>query len=288
MSATEISSPRGLSRLRSLVDNGVFLFSALLVAVIVGLALFAPWISRLDPAQMSVTDRLQAPSITHFFGTDQFGRDAFTRVIYGGRTSLKVALTAVTTAVAIGGLIGIIMVLYGGWFEAILLRVLDMLIAFPSLLLALFLVAVLGPELTNLIIAISLTRVPYFARLTRAEVASIKARPFIIAARTLGASQVFVVVHHILPNVIPLLIIFGTTDLALAVIAESSLSYLGLGAQPPTASWGRMLTESRGVMDQAPWLAIFPGLFVMMLVIGFNLLGDSLRDIFDPRLRGRN
>jgi peptide/nickel transport system permease protein len=164
----------------------------------------------------------------------------------------------------------------------------DVLIAFPSLLLALFLVASLGADLKNLILAISLTRIPYFARLVRAEVMALAQRPFIAASRTMGASDLRVLARHLLPNVMPLLIIFGTTDVGTAIIAESSLSYLGLGAQPPTPSWGRMLTEARAFLGQATWLGVFPGLFIMITVIGFNLVGDGLRDILDPRMRGRS
>ena len=166
-------------------------------------------------------------------------------------------------------------------------RLLDVLIAFPSLLLALFLVAVLGPDLENLILAISLTRVPYFARLTRAEVSSLVERPFIEASRAAGASGWRLMLRHILPNLLPLLVVFATTDIATAIIAESSLSYLGLGAQPPTPSWGRMLTEARAFFGQAVWLALCPGLAIMLTVIAFNLFGDGLRDAIDPRLRGR-
>ncbi len=268
-------------------SNWALLLPGTLLAAVLLLAAAAPWISVHSPERMDAAARLQAPSANHIFGTDQFGRDVFARVIHGGRVSLEVAITAVLTAVAVGGLIGLVTGYYGGWLDRLAMRVMDVLIAFPSLLLALFLVAVLGPDLRNLILAISLTRVPYFARLTRAEVASLAGRPFIAASLTMGASDWRLMVKHILPNIMPLLIIFATTDVATAIIAESSLSYLGLGAQPPITSWGRMLTEARGFLGQAVWLGIFPGLFIMITVIGFNLAGDALRDALDPRLRGR-
>ena len=288
--ASQTKAPALLRRRRALAaspSTWVLGLSGGVLAAITLLVLFGPLLSPYEPNQMDATARLLPPSADHFFGTDQFGRDVFTRVIHGGRVTLEVAFTAVLTAVIAGGLLGLVAGYYGGWIDAIATRVMDVMIAFPSLLLALFMVAVLGPDLTNLIIAISLTRVPYFARLTRAEVASLAQRPFISAGLTMGASDLRLLLRHILPNTIPLLIVFGTTDIATAVIAESSLSYLGLGAQPPATSWGRMLTEARGFLAQAVWLAIFPGLAIMITVICFNLFGDGLRDALDPRLKGR-
>lgn len=288
--ASQAKAPALPRRRRALAASPslwVLCLSGAVLAAISLLVLIGPWISPYEPNHMDASARLLPPSADHLFGTDQFGRDVFTRVIHGGRVTLEVAFTAVLTAVIAGALLGLVAGYYGGWIDAIATRVMDVMIAFPSLLLALFLVAVLGPDLTNLIIAISLTRVPYFARLTRAEVASLAQRPFISAGRTMGASDLRLLLRHILPNTVPLLIIFGTTDIATAVIAESSLSYLGLGAQPPATSWGRMLTEARGFLSQAVWLAVFPGLSIMITVICFNLFGDGLRDVLDPRLKGR-
>ena len=286
MIARTAMAARGRALQDALAGNWPLIGSGLVIFLVVISALGADWIAGHDPTRMDARARLAGPSLAHLFGTDQFGRDVLARVIHGGRTSLEVALTAVSIAVVVGALIGILTGLYGGWVDAVTTRLMDVLIAFPALLLALFLVAVLGADLRNLIIAISLTRVPYFARLVRAEVAALAARPFITAARTMGATQAWIIRRHIVPNIVPLLIIFGTTDIAAAIIAESALSYLGLGAQPPTPSWGRMLTESRGFIGQAPWLAVFPGLFIMVTVIAFNLLGDGLRDVLDPRLKG--
>ena len=273
--------------LTDLIDSPVLIACGAMVALVFLAAIFAPLVVPHDPALMNAAARLQAPSLTHWFGTDQFGRDVFARVLYGSRTSLQVALVAVGIAVVVGGLSGLVTGSFGGWIDAAVMRVMDVMIAFPALLLALFLVAVLGPSLTNLVIAISLTRVPYFARLTRAEAMAIRVRPHVTAVRAMGGSHGWIMLRHIAPNVIPILIIFGTTDLAGAIIAESALSYLGLGAQPPTPSWGRMLTESRAFVDQAPWLVIFPGLFVMVTVIAVNMTGDGLRDLLDPRLKKR-
>ncbi len=289
MSATR-TSVLPQSRLRTLLAGPsvwVLLLSGGALALILLLVLAAPWVSPYDPTHMDASARLLPPSAAHPLGTDQFGRDMLARILYGGRVTLEVAFTAVLAAVVLGGILGLVSGYYGGWIDSITTRVLDVIIAFPSLLLALFLVAVLGASLENLILAISMTRVPYFARLTRAEVASLVQRPFVWASMTMGASDLRLLLRHILPNTLPLLIIFGTADIATAIIAESSLSYLGLGAQPPTTSWGRMLTDARGFMAQAVWLAIFPGLFIMATVICFNLFGDSLRDVLDPRLRGR-
>jgi peptide/nickel transport system permease protein len=268
--------------------NPVLLLSSVMILLVVLSSILAPLITPYDPSEMNSKVRLSAPSVEHWFGTDQFGRDVFTRVIYGSRLSLQIAITAVFTAVIIGGIIGILSGYYGGWLDAITIRIMDVLIAFPSLLLALFLVAILGPDIKNLILAISLTRIPYFARLVRAEVASLERRPFVEAGRMVGATDFRIMIFHLLPNVFPLILVFATMDIATAVIAESSLSYLGLGAQPPTPSWGRMLTEARGFLGRAAWLSIFPGFFLMVTIISFNLLGDSLRDIVDPRLRRGN
>lgn len=271
--------------LQTIRENPLLTLSMSVVLVVVLAAIFAPFVVRHDPLLMSASARLLPPSWDHWLGTDQFGRDVFARVIYGSRVSLQVALIAVGTAVVLGGLIGLTTGYFGGIFDALVMRVIDVLISFPALLLALFLVAVLGPDLTNLIIAISLTRVPYFARLTRAEAMSIKVRPYVTAVRAIGGSHLWIMLRHVAPNTIPILVIFGTTDIAGAIIAESALSYLGLGAQPPTPSWGRMLTESRAFLSQAPWLVIFPGLSVMVTVIAVNMTGDGLRDLLDPRLR---
>lgn len=268
--------------------NPVLLISSIMILLVVLSAILAPLITPYDPSEMNSKVRLSAPSVEHWFGTDQFGRDVFTRVIYGSRLSLQIAITAVFTAVVIGGIIGILSGYYGGWLDAITIRIMDVMVAFPSLLLALFLVAILGPDIKNLILAISLTRIPYFARLTRAEVASLERRPFVEAGRMVGATNFRIMIFHLLPNVFPLILVFATMDIATAVIAESSLSYLGLGAQPPTPSWGRMLTEARGFLGRAAWLSIYPGIFLMVTIISFNLLGDSLRDIVDPRLRRSN
>jgi peptide/nickel transport system permease protein len=263
----------------------MFLLSGAMVMLLLVAALAAPWIAQNDPETMNAQARLAPPSQTYLFGTDQFGRDMFARVLYGSRVSLRVGLIAVLTATVLGGVLGMFTGFYGGWIDSLFMRVMDMMIAFPSLLLALFLVAVLGSGINNLILAISLTRLPLFARLTRSEVDSLNRRMFVESSRSVGAGNRRLMSHHILPNVIPLLVVYASTDIATAILAESSLSYLGLGAQPPTPSWGRMLTEGRGFMGQAPWLAVFPGLAIMLTVISFNLLGDSLRDILDPRLR---
>lgn len=283
-----LKQPRRDSLLADLREYPLLVLSASIIALVALAAIFAPLLAGYDPTLMNAAARLQGPSLAHWFGTDQFGRDVFARVVYGSRTSLHVALVAVGTAVILGGTIGLVTGYLGGWIDAVAMRLIDVLISFPALLLALFLVAVLGPDLTNLIIAISLTRVPYFARLTRAEAMAISVRPYVTAARAMGGSDLWIVLRHVAPNVVPILIIFGTTDIAGAIIAESALSYLGLGAQPPTPSWGRMLTESRSFVSQAPWLVIFPGLCVMITVIAVNMTGDGLRDLLDPRLRNRN
>lgn len=208
--------------LAGLRENPMLAVSASIVALVVIAAILAPFLAGHDPTVMNAAARLKGPSLQHWFGTDQFGRDVFARVVYGSRTSLNVALVAVGTAVLLGGTIGLVTGYLGGWIDAVMMRLVDILISFPALLLALFLVAVLGPDLTNLIIAISLTRVPYFARLTRAEAMSISVRPYVTAARSMGGSPLWIMLRHVVPNIVPILIIFGTTDIAGAIIAESA------------------------------------------------------------------
>jgi peptide/nickel transport system permease protein len=269
-----------------LVANRLALVGGAILLLVVVAALLAPLIAPASPDAITPKLRLAAPSAAHPFGADEFGRDVLSRVLYGTRISLQVGLIAIAASAVLGMIVGLVAGYARGLTDSIVMRVMDVVMAFPSILLALFIMAVLGSSLQNVVIAVSAAYIPFFARITRGQVLSLAESPFIEASRASGASHRRLVIRHVLPNILPVLIIQATTSLAFAILAEASLSYLGLGTQPPQPSLGRMLTEARPWLNQAPWLAIFPGLALMALVIGSNLLGDGLRDALDPRLRG--
>lgn len=256
------------------------------MTAVIGAALIGPLVWRVSPEAMDAINRLAPPSRAHPIGADEFGRDLLSRVLYGTRISLWVGIVAILVSTLTGTMVGLLAGYARGPVDSAIMRVMDVLMAFPSVLLALFIMAVLGSSLQNLVLAVSVAYVPFFARMTRGQVLSLAEAPFIEASRSLGATHGRIMAQHVLPNVVPLLIIQATTSLAFAILAEASLSYLGLGTQPPQPSLGRMLTEARPWLNQASWLAIFPGLALMGLVVGGNLLGDGLRDALDPRLRG--
>jgi len=253
-----------------------------LVALVLLMALLAPVISPHDPYEQSVY-RLYGPSLYFPFGTDEFGRDVMSRVIYGARVSLQVSLIAVAIALVVGGGLGLIAGYAEGWVDAVISRILDIVFAFPDILLALALLAVLGPALHNVMIAIGIVYMPSFARIVRGPVLSAKHNEYVEASRVIGARPLRTLFRHILPNVTAPLIVQTTIALSFAILSEAALSFLGLGAQPPTPSWGAMLSSGRRFVEIAPWTAIFPGLAIMIAVLGFNLLGDWLRDVLDPR-----
>jgi peptide/nickel transport system permease protein len=257
---------------------------ALAAAVVLGAAL-APWIAPDDPLAMSPR-RFAPPSAGAWLGTDQFGRDLGSRLLYGARISVVVAFAAVTSAAALGGAAGLIAGYFGGRVDHLLMRAADVLMAFPTLLLALAVVATFGASLPNLVAAIAIAYVPIFSRVVRASVISAKENDFVHAARALGASDRRIMLHAILPNVLAPVIVQATFNLSTAIMIEAALSFLGLGVQPPAPSWGTMLSEARSFMEYDPWLAVAPGSAITVAVLGFNLLGDGLRDLLDPRLRG--
>ncbi len=255
---------------------GLFVLAALLSF------LWTPY----DVAALQIADRLQPPSPTHWFGTDHFGRDVFSMIMVGARVSIAVALLAVGIGIGIGVPLGLAAAArQGGWLDETIMRGNDLVFAFPALLIAIMITAVFGPSATNAIIAIGIFNVPVFARLTRGAALSLWTREFVMAARVAGKGSARISVEHILPNVTNLLIVQGTIQFSLGILAEAGLSYLGLGAQPPTPSWGRMLAESQTMIGFAPWLALFPGLAIVLTVLGLNLMGDGLRDLIDPRTR---
>jgi peptide/nickel transport system permease protein len=239
-----------------------------------------------DVAALQIADRLQPPSAAHWFGTDHFGRDVFSMIMVGARVSIAVALLAVGIGMGLGVPLGLAAAArQGGWLDETIMRANDLVFAFPALLIAIMITAVFGPSATNAIIAIGIFNVPVFARLTRGGALSLWTREFVMAARVAGKGSARISVEHILPNVTNLLIVQGTIQFSLGILAEAGLSYLGLGAQPPTPSWGRMLAESQTMIGFAPWLALFPGFAILLTVLGLNLMGDGLRDLIDPRTR---
>jgi peptide/nickel transport system permease protein len=269
-------------RRRLLRRRGAMLGLAVVTAFI-ALALFAPWISPYDPLQTSWSAVRKAPTAAHWFGTDEIGRDVLSRVIWGTRASLLAGLVSVCISLALGVPIGLCAGYVGRSVDALISRITDAMLACPFLILAIALAAFLGPSLTNAMIAIGVSATPVFVRLTRAQVLAVKVEDYVEAARAVGNSHLRIALRHVLPNVVPPLIVQSTLAIAAAVIAEASMSFLGLGQQPPAPSWGSMLNTAKNYIDNAPWMAVWPGLSIFALVLSFNLLGDGLRDALDPR-----
>ena len=253
------------------------------VAFFILLALLAPWVSPYDPLQTSWSAVRKAPSAAFLFGTDEIGRDVLSRVIWGTRASLLAGLVSVCIALALGVPVGLAAGYVGGWVDALISRITDAMLACPFLIFAIAFAAFLGPSLTNAMIAIGISATPIFIRLTRAQVLAVKVEDYVEAARAVGNSHLRIALRHILPNIVAPLIVQATLAIAAAVIAEASLSFLGLGQQPPAPSWGSMLNTAKNYVDNAPWMSVWPGLSIFLLVLSFNLLGDGLRDAFDPR-----
>jgi peptide/nickel transport system permease protein len=253
------------------------------VAFFIAMAIFAPWLAPYDPLATSWAAIRKAPSAAHWFGTDEIGRDVLSRVVYGARASLLAGVVSVSIALSFGVPIGLLAGYAGRWPDALISRMTDAMLATPFLILAIALAAFLGPSLANAMIAIGISATPIFIRLTRAQVLSVKVEDYVEAARAVGNSHLRIACRHILPNVIPPLIVQSTLAIAAAVIAEASLSFLGLGQQPPAPSWGSMLNTAKNYIENAPWMAVWPGVSIFLLVLSFNLLGDGLRDALDPR-----
>ena len=255
------------------------------VVAFVALALFAPWVAPQDPIATQWSALRKAPSSAHWFGTDEIGRDVLSRVIWGTRASLLAGVVSVTISLLLGVPIGLAAGFIGGAVDGLISRITDAFLACPFLILAIALAAFLGPSLTNAMIAIGVSATPIFVRLTRAQVLQVKVEDYIEAARAVGNPPLRIALRHVMPNIIAPLIVQATLAIAAAVIAEASLSFLGLGQQPPAPSWGSMLNTAKNYVDNAPWMAIWPGLAIFLLVLSFNLLGDGLRDALDPRQR---
>jgi len=264
--------------------RGAMVALAVVVAFI-AMAICAPWLAPFDPVATSWSAIRQAPSATHWFGTDEIGRDVLSRVVWGTRASLLAGVVSVSISLALGVPIGLAAGFAGGFVDALISRITDSFLACPFLILAIALAAFLGPNLTNAMIAIGVSATPIFVRLTRGQVINVKVEDYIEAARALGNPPFRIAWRHVLPNILAPVLVQATLATAAAIIAEASLSFLGLGQQPPAPSWGSMLNVAKNYVDNAPWMAIWPGLAIFVLVLAFNVLGDGLRDALDPRQR---
>lgn len=270
--------------LRIFQENRLAQLGLVITLTVVFSAAFAPVVAPQDPTEQNIAEeQLEPPSLDHPMGTDQFGRDIFSRVVYGARLSLQVGLIAVGFALAVGVPLGLVSGYFKGYVDEIIMRSMDVLFAFPAILLAIAVMAVLGQSLVNVMLAIGIVYTPIFARVTRSGVLSVREESFVTAARSIGDTDLSIIRHDILPNVVAPIIVQATISLAFAILAESALSFLGLGTPPPTPSWGRMLSESRNFMQTAWWTVAFPGLAIMVTILGFNFLGDALRDSLDPK-----
>jgi len=273
---------------------GLFLLFVMIIA-----AVFAEWIAPYDPIIPIMTEKRRSPpcihllgcpadQTEHLMGIDGNNRDLFSRVVFGARLSLSIGISTISFAILVGGLLGLVSGFYGGWIDNLIMRIMDVLMAFPSLLLAIAIVSVLGPGLINALLAISIVSIPVYARVVRSSVLSVKGLDYVDASRALGASNARLLFTRILPNALTPLIVQGTLGIASAILSAAALSFLGLGAEVPTPEWGLMLGEERNSVFNAPFLVFFPGVAIMLTVLSFNLIGDGLRDALDPRLRGSN
>jgi peptide/nickel transport system permease protein len=269
--------------LRRLMRRRGAMVGLALVLFFVALAIFAAWIAPHDPLATSWSAVRKPPSAAHWFGTDEIGRDVLSRVVWGARASLLAGVVSVCISLVVGVPIGLAAGYLGGWVDMLISRLADAMLACPFLILAIALAAFLGPSLTNAMIAIGIAATPVFVRLTRAQVLAVKVEDYVEAARAVGNSHLRIALRHVFPNVVAPLIVQATLAIAAAVIAEASLSFLGLGQQPPAPSWGSMLNTAKNYVENAPWMSIWPGLSIFLLVLSFNLLGDGLRDALDPR-----
>ena len=259
------------------------LAGAAVLTVLSVTALLAPLLAPFDPFEHNLYNRLRPPSLTHPLGTDDFGRDILSRIMYGARISLRIGLVAISIALSLGTSLGLIAGYRGGWSDMLIMRLVDILLAFPSILLAIAIVAVLGPGIDNVMVAVSIVMIPQYARLVRASVLFIREQAFVEAARALGAGEFRILWYSVLPNCMAPLIVQSTLSLGTAILDAAGLSFLGLGAQPPTPEWGAMLAGGRELLFKAPWVMTFPGLAIFLVVLSLNLLGDGVRDALDPR-----
>jgi ABC-type dipeptide/oligopeptide/nickel transport system permease subunit len=271
---------------KSFARNKLAVVGLLIVIGFVLVAIFAPWLAPYDPTKQTLRDQLQTSSSTHWLGTDDVGRDILSRIIIGSRVSLMVGIIATGIGASIGTLCGLL----AGYFPRLdgwIMRAMDILLSFPSVLLAVAIIAILGPGISNVMIAVGINSIPAYARLVRSTVLSIKGTEYVLAARAIGTGQGRIMGRHILPNCLSPIIVYSTLQIGGAILTASILSFLGFGVQPPDPEWGQMVNAGRGWLQQAPHMATYPGLAIFLVVMGFNLLGDGIRDVLDPRLKGR-
>ncbi|MBW2305557.1 MAG: ABC transporter permease [Deltaproteobacteria bacterium] len=268
-----------------LMRNRLTRAGAIVIALYLITALVAPYFAPYNPIMQDLPNTLKPPNMKNLFGTDEFGRDILTRIIFGARISLLIGAGAVAIAFVLGTILGTSAAYYGGRVDSIVMRIMDIMLSFPAILLAIVIVTILGPRLINVLIAVGIQSTPMFARMIRGSVLSVKENEYVLAARALGANDLRMIINHILPNSMAPMIVLATLRIGTAIITASGLSFLGLGAQPPTPEWGAMLATGRNYLRAAPWVATIPGLAIMTVVFGFNLLGDGLRDAMDPRMK---
>ena len=272
---------------RILFRNPTSIAGMFVILVMIIAAAIAPLVAPFPPSEVHIRDKVHPPSSQYWFGTDQFGRDILSRLLYGSRISLFLSIAGVLLATAIGTLIGAIAGFGRRWMDEVLMRVMDILMAFPYIVLAIALIAVVGPSLRNIVLVVAFTRIPQFARVARGAVLVLKNAEYVVAARTVGVSETQVLLRHVLPNTVSPIVVLASLSMATAILTESSMSFLGLGVQPPTPSWGTMIGDGRNYVDDGFWISTVPGLAISLTILGFNLLGDGLRDALDPRLRSR-
>lgn len=265
--------------------NNKVIFGAGLIASLIIIAIFAPYLALYDTGSIDLALRLSPPSKFHPFGTDQLGRDVFSRIVLGTRISISIGITAVGIAILIGLLLGSIAGYYGGWIDSLIMRFIDIMLCFPSFFLILAIVAILEPNITNVMIVIGLTSWMGVARLVRAEILTLKERDFILAAKAMGATSSRIIMRHLIPNAMGPVLVSATLGVGAAILVESALSFLGLGVQPPTPSWGNILLEGKETLGVAWWLLIFPGLAIFGTVLSYNILGEGLQELLDPKKR---
>lgn len=271
--------------MRQLLKNKSAVIGMIIILFFLIIALIAPLISGYAFDETNPQNRLQSPSAEHWFGTDDLGRDIFSRIAHGARISLWVGFFAVSGALVIGTTLGIVAGYYGRWIDMLISRIFDIMLAFPSILLAIAIVAILGPSLQNALIAIAIINIPIFGRLVRSKVISLREEEYIMAAKAQGMKNGRILIHHILPNSLAPIIVQATLGFGTAILEAAALGFLGLGAQAPTPEWGKMLSDSRQFIQTAPWTVLFPGFSIMLVVLGFNMIGDGLRDALDPKMK---
>lgn len=271
--------------IRRLLKNKAAVIGGIVILIVILVGLFGPLLMKTDPNAQNLLNKLQPPSKENWFGTDNYGRDIFTRIIYGTNLTLRVGFLSVFIGGVIGVVLGIVAGFYGGFIDTIIMRVMDVLLAFPGILLALAIVSVLGGSLFNVIIAVGIFSVPAFARIVRGSTLQVKKLEYIDAVRALGASDMRIIFKHILPNILSPIIVQGTMRIATAILTASGLAFLGLGAQPPVAEWGAMLSDGRTYMLDASHMVLFPGMMIVIVVLAFNIFGDGLRDALDPKMK---